>query len=100
MTRTFKAWLVGLLAIALFTPISVLWLDRPIALFVHNMFGSRQIVVDLGRSHILSISLISACIFLICGLSAIMGRRLSKVGDGDLIMRYQRSGCVCRQERT
>ena len=78
MTRTFKAWFVGFLAIALFTPISVLWLDRPIALFVHNMFGSRQIVGDLGRSHVLSISLISALIFLICGISAIMGRRFSK----------------------
>ena len=78
MTRTFKAWFVGLLAIALFTPISVLWLDRPIALFVHNMLGSRQIMGDLGRSHVLSISLISALIFLICGISAIMGRRFSK----------------------
>ena len=78
MTRTFKAWFVGLLAIALFTPISVLWLDRPIAFFVHDMFGSRQIVGDLGRSHVLSISLISAIIFLICGISAIMGRRFSK----------------------
>jgi membrane-associated phospholipid phosphatase len=85
MTRTFKAWLVGFLAIALFTPISVLWLDRPIALFVHDMFGSRQIVGDLGRSHVLSISLISALIFLICGISAIMGRRFSKWGTTVLL---------------
>ena len=78
MTRTFKAWVVGFLAIALFTPISVLWLDRPIAFFVHDAFGSRQIVGDLGRSPILSISLVSALIFFICGLSAVMGRRFSR----------------------
>jgi hypothetical protein len=29
MTRTFKGWLTSLLAIALFTPISVLWFDNP-----------------------------------------------------------------------
>ena len=57
--------LVGdFLAIALFTPISVWWLDRPIALFVHDMFGSPQIAGDLGRSPILSISLVSALLLL------------------------------------
>ena len=76
MTRTFKIWLASFLAIALFTPISVLWLDRPIAL-IHDMFGSRQIAGDLGRSPILSISLVSDSFFY-CGLSAIMGRKFSK----------------------
>ena len=64
MTRTFKIWLASFVAIALFTPISVSWLDRPIALFVHDMFGSRQIAGDLGRSPDLPISLVSASVFL------------------------------------
>ncbi len=79
MARTFKIWLASFIAVALFTLISVTWLDRPIARFVHGMFGSRQITGDLGRSPILSIALVTSAVFFICGLAAIMGRRFSKI---------------------
>jgi membrane-associated phospholipid phosphatase len=78
MTRTFRAWLAGLLAIVLFTPMSVLWLDRPVALFVHSLFGERHVAGDLVNSPILSVPLVSAFVFIIFGIAAIMGRQFSK----------------------
>ena len=85
MARTFKIWLASFIATALFTLVSVAWLDRPIALFVHGMFGSRQITGDLGRSPILSIALVTSAVFFICGLAAIMGRRFSKIETAVLL---------------
>jgi membrane-associated phospholipid phosphatase len=79
MTRTFKIWCGGLIAVALFTPISVTWLDRPVALMVHASFGGRQISGALAESPFLSVPLISALVFFICGLAAIMGRRFSRL---------------------
>jgi membrane-associated phospholipid phosphatase len=76
MTRAFIAWFGSLLAIAIFTPISVLWLDKPIALFVHGTLG-QQISVGVADSPILSIPLLSAFVFVVCGLSAVLGRQFS-----------------------
>jgi len=41
MTRAFNVWFGSLLVITIFTPISVLWLDKPIALFVHDTLNWR-----------------------------------------------------------
>jgi membrane-associated phospholipid phosphatase len=76
MTRTFCAWFASLLAIAVFTPISVLWLDRPIALFVHDTLGW-GISRGVADSSILSIPLLSALVFVVCGLAAVFGRQFS-----------------------
>jgi membrane-associated phospholipid phosphatase len=77
MTRAFKAWFVGLVLTAAFVSVSVQWLDRPIALWVYDIFGGRRIPTQLA-DQIFSIPLISAIVFVTCGLVAIMGRRFSK----------------------
>jgi membrane-associated phospholipid phosphatase len=79
MTRLFKAWLVGLLMTSLLASIFVMWLDRPIAIFVHDTFGSRHVPDSLVHSPGLSIPLASAVIFVALGVSAIMGRKFSKL---------------------
>ena len=76
MTRAFCAWFGSLLAIAIFTPISVLWLDKPIALFVHHTLGW-EISLGVADSPILSIPLLSSLVFVVCGLSAVLGRQFS-----------------------
>jgi hypothetical protein len=68
MTRTVVAWLVSLLTIALITLISVEWLDRPIALWVHDVFGSPRKAGELAASLIFSIPLMLASAFVILGL--------------------------------
>jgi membrane-associated phospholipid phosphatase len=80
MTRTFVAWFASLLTIVLIALISVQLLDRPIALWVHDIFGSPRKVGELASSPIFSIPLILAVAFVILGLLAIMGRRFSKLG--------------------
>jgi membrane-associated phospholipid phosphatase len=79
MTRTFKTWFVALLLTAAFVWLSVLWLDRPIALWVREIFGAKHVPVEATEAPVLSLSLGSACLFVLCGLAAIMRRRLSKV---------------------
>jgi membrane-associated phospholipid phosphatase len=78
MTRAFKTWFVGLVLTAAVVPVSVQWFDRPIALWVYDIFGGRRIPTMLA-DRIFSISLLSAIVFVICGLVAIMGRRFSKL---------------------
>ena len=86
MTRTFKIWLASFLAIALFTPISVLWLDRPIALFMTCL--------EVGRSpEILPITnfvYFTGRFFI--WLLRHYGAQVFEVRDGHLVVRYQRSG--------
>jgi membrane-associated phospholipid phosphatase len=79
MTRTFNSWLIGLLMTTLLATISVQWLDRPIATLVHEAFGSRYVPDAVTRSPGLSIPLASAFVFVIFGLSALMGRNFSKI---------------------
>ena len=77
MKRTFKTWIVSLIAVSLFSLISVFWFDKPAALLVQDIFGSRQISGDLTGSRILSVPLVTTSIFVVLGVLAIMGRRLS-----------------------
>jgi membrane-associated phospholipid phosphatase len=79
MTRLFKAWLGGLLGTVLLAAISVMWIDKPIAILMHDTFGSRYIPDAVVRSPGLSIPLASAIVFIVLGLSAIMGRKFSKL---------------------
>jgi membrane-associated phospholipid phosphatase len=79
MTRTFVTWLTSLLTVALIGLISVQWLDRPIALWVHDIFGSPRKAGQFASSAIFSIPLILAVTFAMLGLGAIMGRRFSKL---------------------
>lgn len=76
MDRLLKAWLVSLAAIALFSLISVYWFDKQTAMLVHDIFGRRPSSGLVG-SPLLSIPLLSACIFVIFGVLAIMGRHFS-----------------------
>ncbi len=85
MTRTFTAWLASLLTITLIALISVQWLDKPIALWVHAVFGSQRNAVKLASSPAFSIPLVSASAFAILGLLAIMGRRFSKLATAVLL---------------
>ena len=78
MSRTFKAWVVSLGAIALFTWISFLWVDKPVALWVAKAFGQRQLPVGLSETPVLSLPLIASGLFVVLGIVALAGRRFSK----------------------
>jgi membrane-associated phospholipid phosphatase len=67
-----------LLAI-LFVIFSTLWFDRPIAYFFHDTFGTWELSRGLARGSAVSITLVSAFIFVILGLCAVMGRRFTKI---------------------
>lgn len=79
MPKTFKAWVVSLAAVALFTWISFLWIDRPVALWVAKVFGERQVPVGLSETQILSLPLITSVLFVVLGGAAVAGRRFSKL---------------------
>jgi len=79
MTRSFKTWLSWLVLTALFAAASVVWLDKPIAIFVRDMFGPQHFSDAMVASPELSIPLTSALVFAVLGLSAIMGRSFSKL---------------------
>ena len=85
MTRTFKLWFGTLLVIAIFVIISVMWLDKPIALLVHEVLGGRRVSAHLAGSPLLSIPLWSASTFVIYGLFAIAGRQFTKLETAVLL---------------
>ena len=85
MTRTFLAWLASLLLVALFALVSVQWLDKPIALWVHGVFASPRRVAELAGSPFLSMPLVAAAVFVVLGLLAIMGRRFTKLETAVLL---------------
>jgi len=85
MTRAFKIWLSGLLITALLASISVVWLDKPIAMLIHDAFGTRHFPDELVRSPRFSIPLASALVFVAFGLSAIIGRQFSKLETSVLL---------------
>jgi membrane-associated phospholipid phosphatase len=62
-----------------FATVSVLWLDRPIAIFVHDIFGGRHVSTDVVDSPAISVPLIASFVFVVLGLLAIFGRRFSRV---------------------
>jgi membrane-associated phospholipid phosphatase len=77
MTRVFKDWFIGLVLTTAFVRLSFQWFDRPIALWVYRFFGEHPTPTDIAE-RIFSIPLMTAIVFVICGLVAIMGRRFSK----------------------
>src|ERR1700736_5241079 len=79
MTRTFKAWLGGLVMTGLIALISVAWVDKPIALLVDEHLGMRHFPDELAHSPGLSIPLPSSLVFAVFGLSAILGRSFSRL---------------------
>jgi membrane-associated phospholipid phosphatase len=79
MTRALKVWLVSFVTTAAFVCLSILWLDRPIALWVRDVFGERRVPREVIESHILSISFVSACVFVLSGLAAMRRERFSKI---------------------
>jgi membrane-associated phospholipid phosphatase len=77
MTRTFRKWFVSLVLTGAFVWVCFQWFDRPIALWIYNIFGGRRTPTEVA-DQILSFPRISAIVFVICGLAAIMGRAFSK----------------------
>jgi membrane-associated phospholipid phosphatase len=78
MTRTFKIWIAGFIATAAVVLVSVQWVDKPIAIWIFDLFGGRRIPTHLA-DRIVQIPVVTAIVFVICGMIAIMGRRFSKV---------------------
>jgi membrane-associated phospholipid phosphatase len=78
MTRTFKIWIAGVIVTAAVVLVSVQWVDRPIAIWIFDLFGGRRIPTHLA-DRIVQIPVVTAIVFVICGMIAIMGRRFSKV---------------------
>lgn len=78
MAKSFTIWLESLILIAVVVWLCVVWVDRPVALWIHEAFGGRQIPTALTESPASSISLISAALFAACGLLALFGRRFSR----------------------
>jgi membrane-associated phospholipid phosphatase len=79
MTRTFKFWFGGLVLTGLIVLISVAWIDKPIAIWVNDNLGQRHFPAGLATSPGLSIPLVSALVFAVFGLSAVMGRNFSRL---------------------
>jgi membrane-associated phospholipid phosphatase len=79
MTKTFKIWLAGLVSTATFVTVSFQCFDKPVALLVYNMFGGWRVSVELA-ARISKIPLVTAFVFVICGLVALLGHRLSRRG--------------------
>jgi membrane-associated phospholipid phosphatase len=78
MTRTFKIWLAGFVMTATVVLVSVQWIDRPIALWIFDVFGGRRIPTQTA-DRIFSIPFVTTIVFVICGIIAITGRRFSKL---------------------
>src|SRR5260370_37107667 len=79
MTPAFKAWAATLLAVAVFAVIAISWLDRPIALFVHDIFGGQHDSAGVVRPPGLLIPLLSSSVFVVFGLPAIIGPQFSEL---------------------
>jgi membrane-associated phospholipid phosphatase len=78
MTRTFKIWLAGLAVTVAVVLVSVQWIDRPIALWIFDVFGGRRIPTQTA-DRIFSIPLVTTIVFVIFGIIAVMGRHFSKL---------------------
>jgi membrane-associated phospholipid phosphatase len=77
MSRAFKTWFVSLVLTAASVWVCFRWLDKPIALWIHDVFGERRVPTEFA-DRILSLPLLAAIVFVICGLNAIMGRSFKK----------------------
>ena len=80
MARTLRTWLVFLVLTGIGVGTSYLWLDKPIALWIHHLFGATHVPTAFVESPFSSTSFISALIFVVCGLVAISGHRFSTFG--------------------
>jgi len=78
MTRVLKIWITSLILTSAAVAICYLWLDRPLALWVHGASGNKHLPAALVDSPFSSTSFVSACAFVICGLAALSGRRFTK----------------------
>lgn len=79
MTQVLKIWIIGLITTLAAVWFCYVWLDGPIALWVHGTSPGRlRLPADFVDSPFYSPSFISACAFVICGFVAISGRRFSK----------------------
>jgi membrane-associated phospholipid phosphatase len=78
MTRTFRAWLMGLAVTAALVTVSIQLIDKPIALYFLRTSKGYQIPAELA-GRIFSIPLLAALVFIACGLAVIIGRRFSKL---------------------
>jgi membrane-associated phospholipid phosphatase len=76
MTPLFKAWFGGLLITVLLVSISVEYLDKPIAILIHNAFGPWHLPQSMVHSPAFSIPLAAALMVLFSGFSAVLGRSL------------------------
>jgi membrane-associated phospholipid phosphatase len=85
MTRTFKAWLGGLVTTGLIALISVAWVDKPTAILVNDHLGLRHFPDEFAYSPGLSIPLAAALVFVVFGLSAILGRKFSRLESAALL---------------
>jgi hypothetical protein len=79
MGRSLKIWLGSLLVTVAFVWVSFHWFDKPIAMGIYNLFGGRRVSTEVA-DRIVAIPLITAVIFVLCGLFAVSGRRFSKFG--------------------
>jgi membrane-associated phospholipid phosphatase len=79
MTKTFKIWLAGLVSTGTFVTVSFQCFDKPVALLVYNIFGGWRVSAELA-ARISKIPLATAFVFVICGLVALLGHRLSRRG--------------------
>jgi membrane-associated phospholipid phosphatase len=77
MQRTLTAWTLTLFAVVAFVPISVRWLDRPIATFFGKFVARNDLPIDLA-DRIFSIPSIATILFVFLGLVAISGRGFGK----------------------
>lgn len=73
-------WLASLVATAAVVSVSVVWIDRSIALWIHGISAERRIPPAVFGSPLFSIPLLAAAGFVMCGLIAITRPRLSKTG--------------------
>ncbi len=79
MTRALKTWIISLIITFAAVWFCYLWLDRPVALWVHSSSsGMVRLPADFVDSPFSSTSFISACAFVVCGLVSISGHRFSK----------------------
>jgi membrane-associated phospholipid phosphatase len=99
MTPVFKAWLASLVLTAAAVYASVVWLDRPLALWIRDTFGERHIPVELTDSTILSIPLIAALAFVICGVAALARRRFSKIETTVMICTISTLGAIAVKDQ-
>lgn len=78
MTRSFAIWIAGLILTSAAAWFCYLWLDRPIALWVHGATGTQRLPDALVNSPFSSTAFIAAAAFVVCGLVALARTRFSR----------------------